>query len=167
MDFNTIITLAVFIAFCLMLYAFSRSRKKAREEKFRKKIFALAEQNNCQISEYERWNNSVIGIDRVRNYIFVVRNTQNSETSQQINLADFHKCNVNESSRIVSTKESSNKVVDRIELVFSNVTRNKPDTIIEFYNTAYDNLFLAGELQIAEKWSKTVNDQIAGSEGMK
>ncbi len=167
MDLNILITFALFIVFCFIIFAINSRRKKAKEAKFKKVIFALAEQNNCQITEYERWNNSVIGIDSVRNYVFVVRKTHDNETSQQVNLADFQKCHVSESSRIVITKEISNKVVDRIELVFSNINRNKPDTIVEFYNTTYDNLFLAGEPQIADKWSKIVNDKITGSTGMK
>jgi hypothetical protein len=167
METNTIITLALFIVFCIILYAVNNNRKKAKKAKYRNKIFALAEQNSCQISEYEIWNNSVIGIDIVRNCVFVVRNSKDNETSQKIDLAEFQKCSVNESSRIVSTKESSRKVVDRIELVFSNATGKKPDTIIEFYNTAHDNLFLAGEHQLAEKWCKIVNDIIAASVKMK
>ena len=161
MDLNTIITVVIITTFCILLYALINSGKKKKEAKFLQTLFVLAERMNGQISEHDRWNNSIIGIDKARNYVFVVKKINGNETSQQINLADFQKCRVNESGRVVSTKESSTKVVDRIELVFSDFDKNKPDTIIEFYNTAYDNLFLAGELQIAEKWSKIVNDKIS------
>jgi len=161
MDTSIIITVVILTVFCIILYLLIISGKKKKESEFLQNLFTLAEKNNCQISEYERWNNSIIGIDRKRNYLFFIRITNENETTQQINLTDIQKVRVIESSRIVSIKESNSKVVDRIELEFSNINRNKPDTIVEFYNTAYDNLFLAGELVIAEKWGKIINDKIA------
>jgi hypothetical protein len=161
MDVNTMITLALIIIFFFIPFAINKRYKKKKEAQFKKMLFTLAEQNNCKISDYERWNKSILGIDRVRNFVFFVRKTPDHEISQQINLADFRMCRVNESSRTVKQKESSRTVVDRIELVFSPIDKNKPDATIEFYNTAYDNLFLAGELQIADNWSNIINVTIA------
>ncbi len=161
MDLNTIIILLSIIIFFFILYVINSGSKKKKEAQFKKMLDALAEQNNCHISDHVRWNKSILGIDRVRNFVFFIRKAADHEISQQINLSDFRLCRVNESSRLVNMKESSNKVVDRIELVFSHIDKNKPDAIIEFYNTAYDNLFLAGELQIADHWSKIINVKIA------
>ncbi|BBE20045.1 hypothetical protein AQPE_4236 [Aquipluma nitroreducens] len=95
------------------------------------------------------------------NIVFVVSNVNSIESSQQIDLADILKCRVIESSRSVSTKEGSLKVVDKIELSFVNPDKNKPDTKVEFYNADYDRLTLTGEVQLSEKWCKILNDKIA------
>lgn len=160
MDLNTIITLVSIIILLVILFVLVNIGKKKKEAKFLQSLYGLAEKTNCKLSEYERWNNSIIGIDAEGNYVFVVKKINDIESTQIINLADFQKCRVNESSRVVSTKESSTKVVDRIDLTLSNLDRNKQDTTIEYYNTAYDPLFIVRELQVAEKWSKIINDKI-------
>jgi hypothetical protein len=161
MDLKTIVTLSILVVFFFSLFAINNRLKKQKEALFTKMLFAFAEQNNCKISDNVRWNKSILGIDRVRNFLFFVRKTSSDEIFQQINLADFRMCRLNESSRTVSMNQSSRTVIDRIELVFSNIDKNKPDATIEFYNTAYDNLFLAGEPQIADHWSKMINVKIA------
>jgi len=161
MNLNTIITIVLVILFFVILYVYTGWSKKNKREKLIRKLLELAEKNSCQISDYELWNKSILGIDKEKNFVFGVKKYNDKETSQIINLADFQKCRVNESSRVVSTKESSNKVVDRIDVVLNNIDRNKPETTIEIYNTAYDPLFLVNELQVAEKWSNIISDKIS------
>ena len=123
----------------------SRNKKK-KEAQFLQTLFGLAERNNCKISTSERWNNSVIGIDEVSNFIFIINKINEVETSQQINLADIQKCRVIESSRTVGEKGASMKAVDQIELAFINRDKNKVDSIVAFYNADYDRLTLNGEI---------------------
>jgi len=160
MDLTTIITTGI-ILFCIVLFVLQSRNKKQKEAQFLQPLFELAEKNNCKISKYERLNNSFIGIDEVANIVFVVNNVNSIESSQQIDLADILKCRVIESSRTVSTKEGSIKVVDKIELALVNPDKNKPDTKVEFYNAEYDRLTLTGEIQLSEKWCKILNDKIA------
>ncbi|MFA5330660.1 MAG: hypothetical protein WC384_22900 [Prolixibacteraceae bacterium] len=115
MDLTTIITIVI-ILFCIVLFVLQSRKKKQKEAQLLQPLFKLAENNNCKISKHERLNNSFIGIDEVANIVFVVSNVNNIESSQQIDLADILKCRVIESSRSVSTKEGSIKVVDKIEL---------------------------------------------------
>lgn len=160
MDLHSTITIISIVLLVVIFYLINKISKKKKEARHLQTFYGLAEKNNCTISEYERWNSSIIGIDADRNHVFVLRKTNDIESTQIINLADFQKCRVNESSRVVSSKESSTKVVDRIEITLSNLERNKPDTTIEFYNTAYDSLIVVRELQVAEKWSKIINDKL-------
>jgi len=51
-------------------------------------------------------------------------------------------------------------VVDKLELSFYPVEKGKPEISIEFYNDEYDSLTLSGELQLAEKWEKLLNEQL-------
>ena len=153
-----LILIGVIVLLCIILFLFVSKNKKNKRSKFLRPLFRLAEENNSQISKYECWNKSVIGIDELNNKVFVIKNVNKTETSQFINLADIQKCRVNKIGRNVSGKEGSIHVVDKIELVFIN--RDKTDITVEIYNAEYNSLVLSGELQLSEKWCKIVNDRI-------
>jgi hypothetical protein len=44
----------------------------------------------------------------------------------------------------------------------TNRDKNKPDVILEFYNSSSDNPILRNEILLAEKWAGIVNELIAG-----
>lgn len=161
MDFKAIITLSTIIIIGFILYAIYNVSKKKKEANFLKRLIAFAEQNNCKIADHVRWNNSILGIDRERGHLFFIRKAGDKEILQQINLADIRMCRVNQVARTVKQQEGIRTVVDQIELIFNNIDKNKPDDIIEFYNTAYDKLFLSGEPEIADNWSRIINVKIA------
>jgi len=161
MDSITIIAGVIIILIILVFFINTNSNKKKKESQFLQPLFALAEKNNCKISKYDRWNNSIIGIDEDSNLVFNISKINEVETVQQINLADIQKCRIFESSRTVGIEKSSMKVVDKIELAFVKRDKNKPDTIVSFYNSDYDRLTLSGEIQLTDKWCKIANDKIA------
>ncbi len=161
MDLKAIITLSTIIIIGFILYAIYSFSKKKNEAHFLKKLLTFAEQNNCKIADHVRWNNSILGIDRERGHLFFIRKAGDEEILQQINLTNIRMCRVNQTSRTVKQEQSIRTVVDQIELIFNNIDKNKPDDIIEFYNTAYDKLFLSGEPEIADNWCRIINVTIA------
>ena len=124
MDLHTIIIGVIFILICLLPVLIMSRNKKKKEVQFLQLLFGLAERNNYKISNYEQWNNSAIGIDKVANFVFIINKIDEVETTQQINLADIQKCRVAESSRIVGDKGANMKAVDKIELAFINRDKN-------------------------------------------
>jgi hypothetical protein len=162
MDLHTIIIGGIFLLICLIPVLITNRNNKKKKSQFLQLLFKLAERNNCKISNFEQWNNSIIGIGEDSNSVFVISKIDEVETSLQINLADIQKCRVMESSRTVGEKGATMKVVDKIELAFINRDKNKSDTLVPFYNADYDRLTLSGEIQLAEKWCKITNDTIAG-----
>lgn len=160
MEITTIITLGTILIVCILLYLVISGGKKKKEAKFIAALSLLAEKNNCTITEHESWNNSIIGVDKTRNCLFALRKSDNGDINQTINLADFQKCRVTETNRVISNKESSTKVIDKIELVFSSFDRTKSDAIIEIYNTSYDTLYLKNEAEVAAKWNGIANQVI-------
>lgn len=167
MDSSTTIT-GGFILFCIILFVIANRNKRKKEKQFLQPLNRLAEKDNCKISQYDIWNNSIIGIDNLTNHIFFIKNIFDDEISQSIKLSDILKCRINEvgqtvtlASRTVGIKGNVIKAFDKVELVFINRDKNKPDLIAEFYNKETGNLNLTGELQLAEKWCKIANDKIA------
>lgn len=167
MDSITTITGGIFILFCIILFVITNRNKRKKEKQFLLPLRRLAEKDNCEISQYDIWNNSIIGIDNLTNHVFFIKNIFNDETSLSIKLNEILKCRVNEvgqtitlASRTVGIKGNVIKTFDKVELVFINRDKNKPDLVAEFYNKETGNLNLTGELQIAEKWCKIANDRI-------
>ena len=168
MDSSTTTTVGIFILFCIILFVLINRKKRKKEKQFLQPLNRLAEKDNCKISQYDIWNNSIIGIDNLTNQVFIIKNIFDDETFQNIKLTEILKCRVNEVGRTVSLasrtpgiKGNVIKAFDKVELVFINHDKNKPDLIIEFYNKETGNLNLTGELQMAQKWCKIANDKIA------
>lgn len=161
MSSGTIISGGIFILFCITIYILASRSKKKKEKLFLQPLKRLAEMKNSKISDYDIWNNSIIGIDETSHFIFSVRKNNDSETSLCIDLSEIFRCRLNEVSRTTGPKEGNIKAFDKIELIFVNKDKNKADTILEIYNADTDRLNLSGELQIAEKWHKIINESIA------
>lgn len=160
MDFGTIFGL-IFLIICVLAVVLVNSNKKKKKKQFLQTLFYLAEKNNCKISEYDLWNNTLIGIDKETHKLFFIRKTADNADSNEIDLLDMQKCRVVSSNRIITDKERSHSVIDKLELVFTSSNPKKQDAILEFYNTNRDSLTVYRELQLTEKWSEMVNENIA------
>ena len=163
MDIGTSIIGIILILTCIIPFVIMNINSRKREKKLLHELFTFAERNNCKISQHELWNNSLIGIDETANVIFFTKKLKDNEISQQINLTEIQKCRVVNSSRTVNNKDGNFKVVDKLELAFTFHDKNKVEIIIAFYNADYDSLTLSGELLLAEKWCKIINDKISAS----
>jgi len=161
MDFGTIIGL-IFVIICVLAVVLVNSNKKKKKNQFKQTLFDLAEKSNCKISESDLWNNTLIGIDKEAHQLFYIRETADKKDHKEISLLEIQKCRVINSSRMVTNGGSNHNVIDKLELVLSSRDPKQADTTLEFYNTNRDNLFLNGELPLAEKWAGIVNTNIAG-----
>jgi len=152
----------------MTLYILNRRSEKKKEAQFLQPLNRLAEKDNSKILQYDIWNNSIIGTDNLINHVYFIKQLFDDATSQSIKLSDILKCRINEvgqtvtlASRTKGIKGNVIKTFDKVELVFINRDKNKPDVIAEFYNKQTGNPSLSGEFQMAEKWCKIVNDRIA------
>ena len=161
MDSNTMVIGGIIVLFGITLYVLISSSRKRKEAQFLQPLRQLAEKDNCKISQYDIWNNSVIGIDATQNMVFAIRRTKEKETSIVVNLAEIFRCKVIEVSRTSGPKEGNMIAFDRIDLAFINKDKSKADVVVEFYNANTDRLTLTGELQLAEKWCVLVNNKLA------
>ena len=161
MDSNTIVIGGIIVLFGIILYILNSRSKKKKEAQFLQSLSRLAEKDNCKISQYDIWNNSVIGIDTTQNIVFAIRKKKENETSVVVNLAEIFRCRVIEVSRTSGPKEGNAIAFDRIDLAFINKDKSKADVVVEFFDANTDRLTLTGELQLAEKWCVLVNNKIA------
>lgn len=160
MNINTIVTLSVLVFSGVALYLLVSRGQKKKEQQFLQLLTEFAVKNGSAISHYERWNNSMMGIDDAKGIIFIYKMVQEDILYQQIDLSEYQKCKVYESTRFVGSSGPGTKVVDRIELVFSKSDKGKQETVVEIYNTNHDSLHLRTEPEIAEKWCALANEKI-------
>lgn len=161
MDSNTIVIGGIIVLFGIILYILNSRSKKKKEAQFLQPLSRLAEKDNCKISQYDIWNDSVIGIDETQNTVFAIRKKKEKETSIVVNLAEIFRCRVIEVSRTSGPKEGNAIAFDRIDLAFINKDKSKADVVVEFFDANTDRLTLTGELQLAEKWCVLVNNKLA------
>ena len=163
MDFGTGIIGLSFLLFCFIVFVIlSRSNRK-REKQLLRRLTGLAKQHNFTISKHDTWNHSAIGIDKTANILFVICYTNSGDIAHTINLSEVERCRVMNANKAISNKEERFKMIEKLELVFANRDKNKPETIVELYNVNNDNSGLSGELQLAEKWCKIANDNCKAS----
>ncbi len=159
MDSTTLIigfVMILLIASPIVLTGISR---KSREKKLANDFNLLSKSNNSTISQSDFWSGTVIGINQDDKLVFFIRQLKDLNESIAINLNEFQKCNF-----IKTTNKGD--VVEKLELVFTPITKNKPETKLEIYN-AEINPLLAGEIKIAEKWVKLINETISEHKKLK
>jgi hypothetical protein len=155
-----LITIVTIAAFVTPLVLITRSRK-AKEKRFLQILIEMARKTNSAISDHEYFNNTAIGIDKEAHRLFFMRKTTAGDNNQEIDLKEVLRCRMVNTSNTVSHKESTYTVIEKIQLAFTYRDKNKPETTMEFYNNDHDSLTISGELQIAEKWARIINADIA------
>ena len=161
MDLGTTITavgllLIVIIPFIIMSVNNNKKVKNIQQE-----LFDIAEQNNSKITRHNSWDNFLIGIDDTTSKLFFIRKINNNQTAKEVDLAEIQKCQVLNNSRTVSNKEGKVKVTDQVVLLLTYYDKSKKEIALEFYNVDHDGFMLKGEVQLAEKWSKIINEAIS------
>jgi len=69
----------------------------------------------------------------------------------------LHYYNVNGT---ISNKNSNNKIIEKIDLLFTYRDKNLAKVALNIFNSKLEGLTVSGELQIAEKWHQLINDII-------
>lgn len=160
MNTTTFITTGIIFLLFAAMYLLSVFSKKKKENKILGNISRLSGINIHNITKYDVWKNSVIGMDDSAAEIYFIRNSSDDQSFQKILLSEIKRCWINDVSRSVFFNGSSVKVVEKVELKMENKGKGKPDTVLEFYNQESDRSDLSGELQLADKWCKILNEKI-------
>lgn len=157
MDTATIIIAAILIGLSIIPFTLmARGRRKEEREQLQA-LSNLANKYNCQISQHEICGNFGIGIDDSKNSLFYYEKTKDAIIEEFIDLTTVLKCDVYKTTRTIAAVNDT--LIDRLELCFSPILKNKPDVMLEFFNID-SRSHLNGELQIAEKWSKLINQRL-------
>lgn len=157
MELGTAIVGIIVTLICIIPFVVLNIKKRNKERAILNVLNKLANENHSQITEYEIWNHSSIGIDDNSAYMFYICLINENQISNIVNLKEVEKAKVNSIYRSVNTDERTYNIIDKLELEFIHKNKNIPEKVFEFYNSNTNRLTLAGELQIAEKWCNKVN----------
>lgn len=146
--------MAGIIATGIVLIVLSKRSKIKKEHKKLLLLTAIAQKNNSGITQHEFFGDLLIGLDEKSNFLFFI-NKSIPETEEAINLSEIQKCRVINTSRSVD----SITVIDKLELCFTPLDKNKPQVHLEFYNSD-NHPNLVGELQLVEKWSDIIKNRL-------
>lgn len=157
MELGTAIVGIIVTLICTVPIVILNIKKRNKEKTILNVLNKIASENNSQIDEYEIWNQSAIGLDNNSAYIFYTSLINENQISNSVNLSDVEKTKVNSIYRSVKTDDRTYNIIDKLELEFIYKNKNSAEKVLEFYNSNTNRLTLAGELQIAEKWSNKIN----------
>ena len=157
MDTSTAIVTAILIGISIIPFTLMARRRKKEEQHCLQSLTNLANKYECQISQHEICGDFGIGIDDNKNAVLYFEQMKDKIIEVFIDLTTVQKCSVNRTTH--STSVGNDSVIDKLELSFSPLVKDKPDILLEFFNIERCS-HLNGELQTAEKWSKMINDRL-------
>ncbi|HOX83082.1 MAG TPA: hypothetical protein PLJ60_15015 [Chryseolinea sp.] len=157
MESGTITSIIMLVLMFAFILTFVRWMSLKRVNRFLKPLQSLAKETNSIITDYAIWNNNIIGHDKNTHHVFFIKTTEEKQTQQTIALSSVQKCHINNSSRSAINNQS---IIEKLELVFTERGKNGTEISLEFYNAKHDNLTINEELQLIQKWSGIINDQL-------
>lgn len=159
MDLGSTIVGAIIIIICIVPFILMSQSIKKRKRQMLQSLTKIATQHYCQITQYEFCGDFIIGIDKIKNFVFFYKKLKDKEVEQFIDLDNIQNCKVINLNRTITNKDGNHKVIDKLALDFIPISKDKTEITLEFFNSDVSIQF-SGELQSIEKWSKLINDQL-------
>lgn len=159
MNLGTAITGAIFIAIFMLPFIFMLNGRKKKEKQLAKSILAIANNQNCKISQQDISEEFAIGLDESVNHLFFFKKTTDKEIAQHVKLADIKSCKVIKTGNTTGNKDDQHKSIDKLDLHFSFLNQKNPEISLTFYDSE-ENFGLNGEIQLIEKWANIVNGRL-------
>ena len=160
MELRTTIVTLVILIICIAPFIWMSKVNKNKGKRLLQLLSGLAGKNNTSIAQHDIWHHTAIGTDEATRMIFFAKKGKDADMLQQIDIGDIQRCRVINTSRTVRHNNGNVNVIDKLELGFQYHDKNKPETVLEFYDAYADHATLSVELHLAEKWCKLVNEKI-------
>ena len=160
MDLGVTLTGVIIVLLCIIPFVIMSQNSKRKKQKKLQNLFDFAAKNQGNITQYDLWHKSSIGLDETNNTIFFVRTLQDKAITQVVKLEDIQKCQLINTSRALNDQDGHLKVIDKLELAFTPRDKQQAVIVLEFFKVDSDSLTLTGELQLAEKWTNLANAQL-------
>ena len=159
MDWGTAIIGIVTMALCTLPFVIDYRNRNKREKLLLLSLKNTAQQQNCQISQYESCGDFSIGLDEHKNFVFFIKQMKESAISQYADLSEFHACQAAKKTRTLKKKEGNVSITERVELCFIPKNKNKRETRFELYDEE-KNKQPSGEVPFVDKWSNQINARL-------
>jgi hypothetical protein len=159
MDSGIVIVGTILLALCIVPFVILHYNSKKKEKQMLQSLTEIAQQHNCKMTQHEFCGEFVIGLDENKNFAFFFRQKKEEAISRFVDLSEIQTCQVVKKNRNSKNNNGGFAFTERIELNFIPTHKSKEEIRFEMYD-AEANMQLNGELQLADKWSKQINDRL-------
>lgn len=133
--------------------------QKNKGKIFLKHFTSTAAKNQVNVSDSDMWNTRCIGIDKISGKLFALKKDNDQEETMLIDLKEIDNCIVSPTYRNIKGGGKTNKILERIDLTFTNKNSNVPGKSVNFYDSN-ENSPLGEEQVLAEKWASIINNYL-------
>ncbi len=156
MDFETMLLGILAVAVFLLPILYIQRKQKSQAGKERRAFVMAAEQQGLQLSEFDFWADQYgIGVDSVQGRLYYRNASELDPQEVVLHLNQVRRCTFDN----VHREQNGNRIIDMIVLRIGLHGPKAPELYLPFYNRE-GNLMLSGELQLAEKWCKLIQEQM-------
>ena len=159
MDLGNIILGTIILTICIGPLVLLYFKSVNTNTKMLQSLKEIAQQHNCSISKHEFCNNFAIGLDENNNYAFFFKQIEKDSISQFVNLSEIKDCKAVKRTSFTKVKDENITFFEKIELKFIPKNKSQAETTFELYTP--ENRQLSGELQLVDKWSTQINEQLS------
>ncbi|WP_040574655.1 hypothetical protein [Pontibacter sp. BAB1700] len=157
MDLEAIVLGILATAVFLVPIFFIQRKQKGEANKAKKAFLAAASAQGLNIGQHDFWNERYgIGMDEAQGQIFYWHNEEADLQESIIDLSSVRKTSIDNMHRDVN----GNRIIDMIVLRVALHGPKAPELYLPFYNRE-GSMMLSGELQLAEKWSNIIQQNMA------
>lgn len=100
-----------------------------------------------------------LGLDENSNALFFFKKGDDKVITKCIDLNEIKNCKIIDIRKAPKNKESRFKEIEKLELSFSPIGKDKRDIVLKFYDYN-ESMSLNGELELTKKWLEIINGRL-------
>lgn len=152
MDTPTIIIGLIVLIICILPFLIGSKKARLEAKNNLNRLNEFAKESNGNITQYQSWINTIIGLDQNKKILYFIRKVNGNETKIAIEMNEI------KMSLVMITRSSFNSNIETVKLSLESLNKSESKIILEFYDAEFDGLTITGQLQIANEWEKKIND---------
>ncbi|NDV44105.1 hypothetical protein [Flagellimonas sediminis] len=156
---TSIMGLFAIALFVLPVVILNKSRKN-KEKELLVGLNAMASSNNSHIEIVDYGMEFAIGLSKSKSLVFFYKKGKTQEVRTTIPLNQVQKCVPEYTKRKIRTKNGTESVIDKIELLFHFKDRGLESKRLEFFNSE-EYSQINSEIELIEKWTSLINGSLA------
>jgi hypothetical protein len=155
MEIGTSAVGLVLIAICALPFVLMFINRKKKVGQRLTSLRKIADSQGRPVSKYDIGGDFIIGMDETPKHVYFYKSQQSDGLEQIVDLDGISSCKVIKMTRSVG----NSGIMSRIELAFIPAVKEQQETRLVFYNES-QQAALSNELEIAEKWSKLIQERL-------
>ncbi len=159
MNLEIILVGMVILAICIIPFVLMGINKRKKLKVLTDALNGFATKHQCNLSEHEAGGDFIFGLDAQKKVLFFYKNAHHQTSVEKMELVQVKHCRAVTLGSEVKSSEGTKRLTDKIELVFTMSSKDKPEIRWTLFDTL-NEIILIEEQQLAERWAARVNSLI-------